>query len=135
MQFYVIRKDANYLAEIKGHGSKFVDNLFECIIYNDEANAKETVEELGFYGLETSVCLMVFDEIDNQKLFTKKGGVFAIKYNDDSNTYWIWDYFNKDLQRTNMITKDCLFKSFKDAMWRIKIDTLDAKTIELKRIN
>ena len=29
MEFYVVRKDANYLAEIKGHGSKFVDNLFE----------------------------------------------------------------------------------------------------------
>lgn len=135
MQFYVVRKDANYLAEIKGHGSKFVDNLFECIIYNDEEKAKEVVEELSFYGLETFVCHMVFEENDNPKQFSKKGGIFVIKYNDADDMYWIWDYINKDLQRTKLITKDSLFKSFKDAMWRIKIDSLNARTVELKRIN
>ena len=135
MQFYVVRKDANYLAEIKGHGSKFVDNLFECIIYNDEDKAKEIVEELSFDGIDAQVCFMQFAEFDNPNQFTKKGGIFVIKYNDEENTYWIWDYFNKDLQRTHQITKDCLFKTFKDAMWRIKIDSLNAKTVEIKRIN
>lgn len=135
MEFYVVRKDANYLAEIKGHGSKFVDNLFEAILYSDKNVAQEVVEELSFFGLDTSVCHMVFEEIENQKQFTKKGGMFVIKYYDEENTYWIWDYFNKDLQRTHVITKESLFKTFKDAMWRIKIDSLNARTVEIRRIN